>query len=243
LKKVKEFLNSWWVPIAVICIAVLPSIFGAISAGGSGGGAGGRGSSPFSLGGGGDAQVQSQSPEEAGIDPQLAAANSFSERMQVTVQLAVAGSLVLSKERAQGRIPADAPSLYANVLRAGIAPKYLSKPQRGSGSGGVVITYDGGEYLFRYAPGRFLVEVVSTGRYGGQGDPAIIVRTPGDGAQPDMPSYYKLVSQGPAGVAGPKAPVAAIAPPQFQDGVSLIAIGWRASELPFDVLNKTGITR
>lgn len=230
--------------MAVIALAVVPSVYGAWSyrsgADAAEAKAAGeafrlRGASRDSSGDGGAGG--------ASVDSELALKNAVTERLQLTLQLAVAGSLRLAAERANGRVPADAAELYNGMKRAGLVPRVLSGPQKSSRADAVVVGYDGGEYVFRYLPGRFMVEVVSFGAYGGDADPPMLVRNPGDGDKPDLPSFYEQSAAVTAGAAGPSAPPERQTPAAFEDPVTLISAGWRVADIPYDVMNKVGVSR
>lgn len=242
-KRVAAFFNSWWVPLAVVFLAVVPSVYAAWSyrAEASAGEVREAGQA-FRL-----REPVREAAEGKGtgsLDFELARSNAVSERIQLTLQLTIACGLRLSSERAVGRIPADAAELYNGMRRAGLAPRHLSAPQPGSRPDAVLLAYDGGQYLVRYVPERFLVEVVSVGPVGGDADPPMLMRAPGGGGRPDLPDYYRRLSGQPDdAVSGPRSPVTSSAPVPFSDAVSLVAAGWRSSELPFDVLNKVGLTR
>lgn len=244
LSRAASIFNGWWVPAAVVFLAVVPSVYAAWSyrTGADRDEAAAAGEA-FKLRG----PIRDSSAGAGGsasIDRELSLKNAVSERLQLTLQLTIAGSLRLAAERANGRVPADAAELYKGMKRGGLVPGVLSPPLQSSRPDAVVLGYDGGSFVLRYVPGNFMVEVVSFGAYGGEPDPPMLIRNPGDGDRPDLPSFYKrtaAVTLG--GAAGPRAPAELQAPAAFEDAVSLVADGWRLSELPYDVLNKVGVSR
>lgn len=171
--------------------------------------------------------------------------NSNGQRMQASVALVVAASLRLAKERAQGRIPADALALYQGMVADRIYPPTLSRQLNGSSASGVLVGSEDGRFLMRYDPRRFGVEVVSVGLNTGAGEPPMMVRVPDDpDVFGDAPGFYTRVVEA-AGAPGCDASDAGavlrcVAPAAFADRVMMAGGGWRVSALPDEARSAAG---
>jgi hypothetical protein len=234
MRRLSRFGGGAWVPVFAILLGVGGPLVGTWQmVGGVSRGAPVRaaaGATPAPAGG-----VNAPDAETA----EVARRNSNGQRMQASVALAVSASLRLARERAQGRIPADALALYQGMVADRIYPPTLTRPLSGSSASGVVVGSEDGRFLLRYDPVRFGVEVVSVGLNTGAGEPPMMVRVPDDpDVFGDAPGFYTKVvaAAGAPGCDGTDAAAVlrCVAPAAFADRVMMAGGGWRVSALPVD---------
>lgn len=172
-------------------------------------------------------------------DAKLVSDGELSQRMQLTVALAMAASLRLRFVQVERGLPVDTGSLYQGMAKElvngkTIIPKGFSGPLQGSSNEAVIMRAGSGLYLLRYLPrDGGIVEVISVSSDSGSGQPAMMARLPDDkrifGEGVGFYTRYELSTDAPDKRDG----FQSVLVPAFVDSTRMVGAGWRIVKLSF----------
>lgn len=234
--RIASLFNGWWVTVLAILIGVGGPLVLAMRASRP---SGGDGASYGWFSSSTDSTVKANQGGLSEQDAKLINSGELSERMQLTVALALAASLRLRYAQVERGLPADTGSLYQGMAREVVngkplVPKGFSGPLQGSTSEAVILRSGAGLYLLRYLPrDGGLVEVVSVSRDSGGSQPAMMARLPDDkgifGEGVGFYTRYEMSTDAPDAKGGFKS----VLVPAFVDSTRMVGAGWRIVKLSF----------